>query len=52
MKEAGVASVEEAGERFGAGIKCGLCLPYLKKMLETGDVSFSLVLEADCSSST
>ena len=44
------ACVEETGcgqegltVRFGCGRACGLCLPYIRRMLETGETSFALI---------
>jgi bacterioferritin-associated ferredoxin len=46
LRLAGVASVEEAAERFGCGTKCGICRPYIQLMIETGETAFA-VLPAD-----
>lgn len=43
MKEAGVTSLADAARRFGAGLNCGLCVPYIKKMLETGETEFEVI---------
>ena len=29
--------------RFGCGRGCGLCIPYIRRMLATGETSFTLV---------
>jgi len=42
LKEAEIRSVEEAGERFGCGTNCGLCRPYIAKMLATGETEFAI----------
>ncbi len=34
--------LEELTARFGCGRGCGLCVPYLKRMLETGQTAFDL----------
>jgi len=47
LSEAGVATLEEASERFGCGTKCGTCRPYITKMLVTGETAFSI--DADVS---
>jgi bacterioferritin-associated ferredoxin len=47
LSEAGVATLEEASERFGCGTKCGSCRPYITKMLLTGEIAFSI--DADVS---
>jgi NAD(P)H-nitrite reductase large subunit len=33
--------------RFGCGRGCGLCVPYLLKMLETGQTAFDLIPPQD-----
>jgi bacterioferritin-associated ferredoxin len=43
LKVAGVKSVQEAAERFGCSTKCGLCKPYIQKMLETGETEFAIL---------
>jgi len=42
LADAGVASLEEASEKFGCGTKCGTCRPYITKMLLTGETAFSI----------
>jgi bacterioferritin-associated ferredoxin len=43
LKAAGVRSVEEAAERFGAGTRCGTCRPYIARMTETGETAFPIL---------
>ena len=43
LKAAGIKSVEEAADRFGCSTKCGLCKPYIQKMLETGETEFAIL---------
>lgn len=43
LKVAGVRSLEDAGERFGAGVTCGLCQAYIKKMIQTGETEFAVI---------
>lgn len=43
LKIAGIASLEEAAERFGCGQGCGSCKPYIAEMLETGDTAFPVL---------
>jgi bacterioferritin-associated ferredoxin len=31
----------------GCGEQCGLCLPYLRRMLATGETTFSTILPPD-----
>lgn len=40
MKLSGAKSLEEIGDRFDAGINCGLCVPYISRMLQTGEIEF------------
>ncbi len=37
----GVRTLDEAA-RHGCGVSCGLCRPYLIRMFETGETSFSV----------
>lgn len=46
LKAAGVSSIDEIAARFGCGTTCGSCLPYLRRMLQTGRTAFPL-LDAD-----
>ena len=40
VKESGASTMEEAEAWFGCGLSCGLCRPYLERMLETGETEF------------
>lgn len=40
--ESGWTTVPEITETLGCGSGCGLCRPYLRKMLETGRTSFAV----------
>ncbi len=42
LRDAGVRSVEEASARFGVGITCGNCRPYIARMLATGETAFAV----------
>ena len=42
LKEAGVTTLEGA-EQFGCGITCRLCVPYLLRMIETGETEFAVL---------
>ncbi len=42
LKALGLATIEEISAETGCGTKCGLCLPYILKMLETGDTRFRI----------
>lgn len=33
--------------RFGCGRGCGLCVPYIRRMLETGETSIRLIPPAE-----
>lgn len=39
----GWKTVEEITEAVGCGSGCGLCRPYLRKMLETGETAFAVL---------
>ena len=43
LKAAGIISVEDAKQKFGCGTKCGTCVPYIEKMLESGEVQFTVL---------
>lgn len=43
MKDAEVASLEEAADRFQAGVTCGTCCPYIELMLKTGQTAFPVL---------
>jgi bacterioferritin-associated ferredoxin len=47
LKDAGVSSVEEAGERFGCGTNCGFCRPYIAQMIMTGEVAFEVITTSE-----
>ena len=34
---------DDLAARFGCGRGCGLCIPYIRRMLATGETSFTLV---------
>jgi bacterioferritin-associated ferredoxin len=38
-------SLEELMRQTGCGAQCGLCRPYLRRMLATGEVVFSSIIE-------
>ncbi len=41
--QAGVSNVQQLQSHVDFGKKCGLCLPYVKLMLETGRTSFDVI---------
>lgn len=43
LKASGIRSIQEAAEHFGCGTKCGTCIPYIEKMIESGSVEFSVI---------
>ncbi|RYG39249.1 (2Fe-2S)-binding protein [bacterium] len=40
LQEAGIESLEEAQDRFGASTYCETCVPYILRMLKTGQTAF------------
>lgn len=40
LKLSGAKTLDEIGDRFDAGINCGLCVPFIEQMLKTGEVEF------------
>jgi bacterioferritin-associated ferredoxin len=44
---AGNWSLEELMKETGCGAQCGLCRPYLRRMLRTGQTAFSELLGPD-----
>jgi bacterioferritin-associated ferredoxin len=43
LKQSGVRSFEDVANRFGCGTGCGLCRPYIARMLETGQTEFAII---------
>lgn len=41
------ATVDQIAKRFGCGSCCGLCRPYIERMLRTGETVFTEVLHSD-----
>lgn len=41
--DAAGADFDRLQERFGCGRGCGLCIPYIRRMLETGETSIPLM---------
>jgi bacterioferritin-associated ferredoxin len=39
----GWATMEEIAAKTGCGSGCGLCRPYLQRMLETGETAFAWI---------
>ncbi len=42
-----IAEVSELQERVPFGLNCGLCLPYVRRSLRTGEIVFHHVLTDD-----
>ena len=42
-------SLEELMKQTGCGAQCGLCRPYLRRMLRTGETAFTELLAPDAS---
>ena len=40
-------SLEELMQQTGCGAQCGLCRPYLRRMLRTGETVFHEILSED-----
>lgn len=43
----GTTDLPQLSEELVFGKKCGLCLPYIRRMLETGETVFSRVISDD-----
>jgi hypothetical protein len=43
LKSAGIRTIQEAGEQFLCGVTCRMCVPYIQKMLETGETEFAVI---------
>lgn len=41
------ATMDQIARRFGCGSCCGICRPYIERMLETGETVFNEVLRED-----
>jgi bacterioferritin-associated ferredoxin len=42
-------SLQDLMSETGAGAQCGLCRPYLRRMLRTGETAFDQLLTEDAS---
>ncbi len=46
-RDRGYTKVEQLTELLGCGGSCGLCMPYLQRMLETGETEFAVIPRTD-----
>lgn len=46
LRAAGVTTLEEASHWFNVANNCGLCRPYVERMLETGETAFGVIQDA------
>jgi NAD(P)H-nitrite reductase large subunit len=46
LKASGAASLDEIIERFHCSTGCGLCRPYIQRMLATGETEFAVMPDA------
>jgi bacterioferritin-associated ferredoxin len=46
-ERSGVRSVEALQQHVAFGLKCGLCRPYVRRMLRTGETVFTEVIEEE-----
>jgi bacterioferritin-associated ferredoxin len=44
----GWSTLEEIAARTGCGTGCGLCRPYLQRMLDTGETAFAWIPPDEC----
>jgi len=45
LKESGARTMDEIIERFQCSTGCGLCRPYILRMLATGETEFAVIEE-------
>lgn len=43
LKESGAKTLDEIIERFHCSTGCGLCSPYIQRMLQTGETEFEVI---------
>lgn len=43
LLKGGVQSMKDIEDWFGCGLSCGLCRPYLERMLATGETEFEIL---------
>jgi bacterioferritin-associated ferredoxin len=47
LRQAELVTLEEIADRYGCGTGCGACLPYLQRMLATGETAFAVISAED-----
>jgi len=45
LKNSGVKTLDEVVLKFGCTTGCGLCQPYIERMLSTGETEFAVIGE-------
>ena len=43
LRESGLTNLEAIANQFGCTTGCGLCRPYIERMLQTGEVAFPIM---------
>jgi bacterioferritin-associated ferredoxin len=44
IKQNGDLSLPVINDLYGCGSKCGMCIPYIKRMMKTGETSFEQII--------
>jgi bacterioferritin-associated ferredoxin len=47
LRDQAVQSVAEIAGRYGCTTQCGLCRPYIERMLATGETAFEVIESSD-----
>lgn len=47
MKNNKCTDINHICELYGCGTKCGMCMPYIKVMLKTGETRFERIITSD-----
>ena len=45
LKRSELRTLEEIASKYGCTTGCGLCEPYIQRMLQTGETEFAFTLE-------
>lgn len=40
-------SLDDIHDLYGCGSRCGMCIPYIKRMIQTGETSFSEIIQSN-----